>query len=161
MKQQEAADIDALISIRGQRELSVEAPHIFHQLALEFDDVEAPSQTDPLQASRIRLRQREAQSIGLRQRPPTSDDAHAIIDFADSIRHIDGALLCQCFAGISRSSAAALLCLSVWRGPGSERECIEYVRSVRPAAVPHLDLVAFGDDLLGRNGRLVEAVQAK
>lgn len=159
MKQRESAHIVAIITIRGQREFAVDAPHVSHRLALEFDDIEAPSLTDPLHASRIRLRQREAESFGLRQLPPTVDHAKAIVEFAETIRDINGALLCQCFAGISRSSTAALLCLAVWTGPGNERRCVAHLRAVRPAAVPHQDLVAFGDDLLNRRGRLIDAVR--
>lgn len=161
LKQPEAGAITSVITIRGQREFAVEAPHIKHRLALEFDDTEAPSETDPLHASRIRLRQRQAESIGLRPTPPTREHARAIINFAESIREKKGALLCQCFGGISRSPAAALLCLSVWAGPGSEGACVEQVLSVRPAALPHADLVAFGDALLDRGGRLVEALEAR
>lgn len=157
LRQPEAATIGAIITIRGQREYAVEAPPAAHCLSLEFDDIEAPSLTDPLHASRIRLRQRDAESMGLRPTPPTRDHAQAIIDFAQAIRDVDGALLCQCFAGISRSTAAALICLSVWFGPGSERACVERVRAIRPAAVPHADLIGFADDLLGRDGRLVSA----
>ncbi len=67
-------------------------------------------------------------------------------------------LLCHCQAGISRSPAAALLCLAAWTGPGRERDCVEQVMQIRPAAVPHMGLVNFGDALLGRQGELVKAV---
>lgn len=158
LKQPEGANITKLITIRGQREFAVDARHIIHRLSLEFDDTEAPRPGDMLHASRLRLRQREAESFGLRLTPPTKEHAEAIIDFAESIRDANGAMLCQCFAGISRSSAAALLCLAAWTEPGRERECVELVRAVRQAATPHPDLVRFGDELLNREGRLVDAV---
>jgi predicted protein tyrosine phosphatase len=159
LKQPEGADMTKLITIRGQREFAVDAPHITHRLSLEFDDTEAPQPGDLLHASRIRLRQRASESIGLRVTPPTPEHAKAIIEFAKSIRDMDGALLCQCFAGISRSSAAAVLCLAVWIGPGREPECVESVRAIRPAAIPHPDLIRFGDKLLNRDGKLVDAIR--
>lgn len=106
--------IDALIAIKGQREYAVDVPDIPHSLILDFDDCEAPSTTDPMHASQIRLRQREAAEIGLRLCPPTMDHARQIIEFAQSIRDVEGTLLCHCLGGVSRSPAAALLCLACW-----------------------------------------------
>lgn len=53
----------------------------------------------------------------------------------------------------------ALLCLATWTGPGCEKYCVEHLLYIRPAAVPHLDLVTFGDELLQRRGKLVQAIQ--
>lgn len=156
-----AADVRAVITIHGQREYPLEAPGIGHRLVLRFDDTQAPNEMDPIRAARIRLRQQEAKKNGLELCPPTVDDARSIIEFAESIRALGGVLLCQCQAGISRSPAAALLCLATWAGPGHERNCVAYLLQVRPSAVPHLDLVRFGDDVLGLNGALVEAVRAE
>ncbi len=152
-------DIQAIIAIHGQREYPVETDCVAHRLVLRFDDVEAPDPKDPLHAARIRLRQREAAEVGLAPTPPTADHARSIIEFARSIRDLDGVLLCQCLGGVSRSPAAALLCLATWTGPGHEQVCVEHLLTVRPCAVPHRDLVAFGDEMLGRGGRLVEAVR--
>jgi predicted protein tyrosine phosphatase len=146
--------IDALLAIKGQREYAIEAPEIQRRLILEFDDCEAPSPTDPIHASQIRLRQKEAAEIGLRICPPTIEHARQIIEFAESIRQIDGTLLCHCLGGVSRSPAAALLCLAAWTGSGHEQYCVNYVRAIRKCAQPHEGLVSFGDDLLHRNGQL-------
>ncbi|HVP12795.1 MAG TPA: hypothetical protein VMV94_16590, partial [Phycisphaerae bacterium] len=118
-----------------------------------------PSRTDLLQAARVRLRQRHSAEYGLRLIFPTIEHAKAVIDFAQSIREIEGTVLCQCQGGISRSPAAALLCLATWTDPGWEQYCVEQVLAVRPCAIPHPDLVAFGDELLHRQGKLVDALQ--
>ena len=61
-------------------------------------------------------------------------------------------------AGISRSTAASILCLAAWTQPGQERECVQYIRQRRPSANPHRDLIRFGDILLNRGGRLEQAL---
>ena len=152
-------NVRAIIAIHGQREFPVETRDVPHSLILQFDDTEAPSRTDPIHAARIRLRQREAAEMGLRLTPPAVEHASSIIDFARSIRRLDGILLCECLGGVSRSAAAALLSLATWTGPGQEQYCVERVLSVRPCAVPHADLVKFGDELLCRDGRLLEALR--
>ncbi len=153
-----AVDVRAIISIHGQREYAVETGGVPHRLVLRFDDTEAPSTTDPIHAARVRLRQREAAKVGLTLTPPTIDHARSIIDFARSVAELDGTLLCQCQGGVSRSSAAALLCLAAWTGPGQEHYCVERLLAARDCAVPHRDLVAFGDDLLHREGELTRAM---
>ncbi len=155
------SDVRAIISIHGQREYAVECDNIPHQLVLQFNDTEAPRDDDPIQAARIQYRQREAMNSDAALTPPTMDHARSIIDFASSIADIKGTLLCQCQGGISRSSAATLLCLAAWTGEGNEAYCVERVLAVRPSAVPHRDLVAFGDELLKRKGNLVAALQHK
>jgi len=149
--------IRALIAICGQREFAVEHPRITNRLILHFDDIDAMDDADPIQASAWRMRQRERADLGLIQTPPTLDDARQIIAFAETIRGMEGALLCHCLGGISRSAAAALLVMARWTGPGLEAECMRQLRLIRPCASPHRDLVRFGDSLLNRSGRLVSA----
>lgn len=153
-----AANIRAIIAIHGQQEHPVETDGVSHSVILRFDDTEAPSATDPLHAARVGLRQRKAEEVGLTLAPPTVDHARSIVDFARSIAELDGILLCQCQGGISRSPAAALLCLAAWTGPGQEQYCVERLLSLRPSAVPHRDLVTFGDELLHREGKLMKAL---
>jgi predicted protein tyrosine phosphatase len=57
------------------------------------------------------------------------------------------------------SEAAALLCLVTWTGPGHEEYCVRHLLSLRPCAIPHPDLVSFGDELLQRRGVLIKAME--
>lgn len=159
LRRTDAEQIGAVISIHGQREYPVDTSGIEHSIILRFDDADVPDENDPLAAARMHQRRREAAAIGLTIDPPNESHAIAIIEFARKIRHIRGTLLCQCFAGISRSPAAALLCLAEWMGPGHERECVEQILSIRPAALPHRDLVRFGDRVLKRDGKLMETLE--
>lgn len=150
--------VDALVSIYGEREYPLDAPGIGRKLELRFDDVPVVDLNDPVHGYAAWTRQRWAAEMGRPPKPPTIEDAKAIIEFARIIADVSGTVLCQCQGGVSRSAAAALLCLAVWTEAGDERYCIEQLLRVRPYAAPLRDLVAFGDKILGRSGKLIEAL---
>ena len=154
-----AQKVEALISIHGLREHAVDAPWVAHQLVLRFDDVETANLSDPARAYAAWTRQKWAKEMGRPLTPPSAEDAKAIIEFARGITQLEGAVLCQCQAGVSRSPAAALLCLATWTGEGQEEYCVRHLLRARPCAAPLLDLISFGDDLLKRGGKLVDAVR--
>jgi predicted protein tyrosine phosphatase len=91
---------------------------------------------------------------------PNMDDARAIIEFAHATRHVDGTVLFSCQGGVSRSAAAAMICLAAWTGKGREEYCAEMLLRVRPCASPNRSLIRFGDELLQRDGRLICAVRS-
>ena len=150
--------LNALISIFGGREYPLELK-VEHRLDLHFDDVPSPDHSDPFSVYHDILRRRADEEVGLKRQGPTEEDARSIVEFARAIRELDGFLLCQCNGGVSRSSAAALLCLAAWTEPGEEEYCMQRLLEVRACACPHLDLVRFGDALLGRRGRLLKCVE--
>lgn len=154
-----AADVGMIISIHGRREPPFENGDVSRSLVLQFDDTETPIGEDPVADYLIDMRQRRAEASGVSV-PPTIEHAQAIIDFAREIGGTDKSLLCQCQGGVSRSSAAALLCLAAWTGAGEEAYCVGYLRTVRPCAVPHRGLVVFGDKLLERGGQLIDKLDA-
>lgn len=156
LRQPEMNSISALIAIRGSHEHCVEWNGL-RRLELLFDDEEVLDPSDPIQMQRVHARQKFAAANGLVLRPPTIEHARAIIEFARLVQDIEGCVLCYCGAGVSRSPAAALLCLATWSGPGRERECVKELLRIRPAAIPHRGLVRFGDQLLGRGGKLLDA----
>ena len=88
----------------------------------------------------------------------TEEDVRCIIALAESLRGDTGTVLVHCEAGVSRSSATALIMYACWLGPGSEREAMSRVLAQRPIAAPNRRMVEIGDRLLGLNGRLLEAL---
>jgi predicted protein tyrosine phosphatase len=86
---------------------------------------------------------------------PDRDMMATVMDFG---RGCQQPLLVHCWAGISRSSAAAyaLVCA---RNPGYEREIARELRHRAPFATPNRLMVALADDLLGRNGRMVAEIE--
>jgi predicted protein tyrosine phosphatase len=88
----------------------------------------------------------------------TEEDIRRIIQLGESLRSGTGRVLIHCEAGVSRSSAAALIMYACWLGPGREQEAMRRVLSQRPVAVPNRRMVELADRLLDRGGRLVEAL---
>jgi predicted protein tyrosine phosphatase len=89
---------------------------------------------------------------------PDATAIRAILDFA---RAWDGArpLLVHCWAGISRSCAAAYI-LACEANGRSESEIAGALRHRAPFATPNRLMVAIADDMLSRGGRMVDAVVA-
>ena len=98
----------------------------------------------------------------------TEERAGLVAPSAEMIRDLlafgrgwDGArpLLVHCWAGISRSCAAAFV-LACDRNPGRERAIADELRSRAPFATPNRLMVRLADDLLARDGRMVAAIDA-
>ena len=87
----------------------------------------------------------------------TEDDVRRIIELAEELRSEGGTLLIHCEAGVSRSTATALIMYAYWFGRGSEHEAMERVIVRRPFAIPNRRMVALADTLLGLDGRLLQA----
>lgn len=69
-------------------------------------------------------------------------------------------MVVHCWAGISRSTASALI-MACDRNPGcSEFDIALAMRRAAPHAYPNRRIVALADDMLNRRGRLVDAVEA-
>ena len=69
-------------------------------------------------------------------------------------------MLVHCWAGISRSTAAAYILLCDRLGPGRETEIARALRLRAPHACPNPLMVRLADAMLGRTGRMPEAIQA-
>ncbi len=69
-------------------------------------------------------------------------------------------LVIHCYAGISRSTAAAFIALCVKQPGRDERAIAGALRRASPLATPNARLVAIADRLLGRDGRMVRAIEA-
>lgn len=68
-------------------------------------------------------------------------------------------IVVHCFAGISRSTAAAFITACTIAPERDEHEIARTIRAASITAQPNPRIVAFGDKLLDRNGRMVSAVQ--
>ena len=69
-------------------------------------------------------------------------------------------LLIHCWAGVSRSTAAAFASACALNPGRSEAEIARAIREASPTATPNARFVAVADDILGRSGRMVDAVSA-
>lgn len=69
-------------------------------------------------------------------------------------------MIVHCWAGISRSSASAFV-LACDRNPEVDERAIALrMRAAAKHAYPNRRIVALADDILGRHGRMVDAVEA-
>jgi predicted protein tyrosine phosphatase len=69
-------------------------------------------------------------------------------------------LLIHCWAGVSRSTAAAYITACALSPHRDEMETARALRSASPIATPNARLVAVADAMLGRQGRMVSAIAA-
>jgi predicted protein tyrosine phosphatase len=69
-------------------------------------------------------------------------------------------LVVHCYAGISRSTAGAFIAACALNPKRDERMIARLIRDASPTAMPNLRLVALADDLLGRKGRMIKAVDS-
>jgi len=69
-------------------------------------------------------------------------------------------MLIHCYAGISRSTAAAYIVAAALEPDRDERELAQTLRRLSPSATPNPRLVAIADSMLGRDGRMIDAIAA-
>jgi predicted protein tyrosine phosphatase len=90
---------------------------------------------------------------------PAEEHVQELIDFVGRWRPARP-IVVHCYAGISRSTAAAFITLCALRPERSEAEIARRLRAASPFAFPNPRIVAIGDEILSRNGRMVAAVCA-
>jgi predicted protein tyrosine phosphatase len=69
-------------------------------------------------------------------------------------------LLIHCFAGVSRSTAAAFIAACALNPERDEFEIAQAIRVASPTATPNSRLVSVADEILARQGRMNEAIAA-
>jgi predicted protein tyrosine phosphatase len=68
-------------------------------------------------------------------------------------------LVFHCWAGISRSTAAAYIAACALSPERTEAAMARALREASPSATPNARLIALADDLLNRQGRMVDAIR--
>jgi predicted protein tyrosine phosphatase len=89
--------------------------------------------------------------------PPVREHVERLLAFSRDWDAKDP-LLIHCWAGISRSMASAYIVLCDRLGPGREMEIAQAIRRRAAHANPNPLLVQHADDVLGRDGRMNDAV---
>ena len=83
---------------------------------------------------------------------------------ADLIRFVRGwdrrsPLVVHCFMGISRSTASAYASVCALNPNRDETSIANALRRASPTATPNIRIVSLADRLLGRDGRMVAAIE--
>jgi predicted protein tyrosine phosphatase len=91
--------------------------------------------------------------------PPGRAHVESLLEFA---RGWDRSkpLVVHCFAGISRSTAAAYVIAAALAPSRDETELALTLRRASASATPNSRIIAIADDLLGREGRMISAIAA-
>jgi len=122
--------------------------------------------------------------ISLVHRPATiTPENHLLLDMDDITDHIEGyvapaeehvgdllrfvrswdraaPLVVHCYAGISRSTAGAFVTACALNPRRDELTIARALRAASYTATPNIRIVSLADRMLGRNGRMVTAIQS-
>jgi predicted protein tyrosine phosphatase len=139
------ADLDKALLSQPSHVLSLISPNAAspvctgrNHLILRFNDINAPTE-------------------GLIGASP--EDVESLMAFAQGWSG-EAPLLAHCWAGISRSTAAAYIIACARNAPGTEAALAQQLRAVAPEATPNSWMIALADRLLNRNGRMSAAISA-
>jgi predicted protein tyrosine phosphatase len=88
---------------------------------------------------------------------PGEEHVRRVIDFAGAWDRMNP-MVVHCYAGISRSTAAAYITLCATRPERDEREIAQRLRAASRFATPNARLVALADAMLERDGRMIAAI---
>jgi predicted protein tyrosine phosphatase len=88
------------------------------------------------------------------------DEEH-IADLLKFVRRWDrrAPLVVHCYAGISRSTASAFASVCALNPHRDEDSIAQALRHASPTATPNIRIVSIADRLLGREGRMVAAIE--
>lgn len=90
--------------------------------------------------------------------PPADEHVVQLIDF---VRAWDRAapLVVHCYAGISRSTAGAFVAACALNPNRNELSIARAIRKASASAMPNARIVSLADRALGRNGRMIAAIE--
>jgi len=137
----------------------VDAAGVSHLVTLINQDIEVltPDTIHPGNHLRLSMNDIDQPRDGLV--PPNRKHVGDLIDFVVSWDR-SGPMLIHCWAGISRSTAAAYIALCTFNPGISEQAIAKKLRAASPKATPNRRLVSIADEILERDGRMTTAVDA-
>ena len=91
--------------------------------------------------------------------PPGEEHVRTLLDWVGDWDRA-APMVVHCFAGISRSTAAAYTLVSALNPWRDEAALANLLRQRAPSATPNRRIVEIADRLLGRDGRMVAAIDA-
>lgn len=107
----------------------------------------------------LRLKLNDIAEILPGQVAPQREHAEQILTFAGAWDQTSPMVI-HCWAGISRSTAAMWMTICKLNPEADEFEILSAMRDRAPHIAPNRLLVAYADELLGRDGRMVDALDA-
>ena len=89
---------------------------------------------------------------------PSEEHVAQVLDFVRSWDR-SAPLVIHCWAGVSRSTASAFAAACALNPHRAEIEIARHIRTASPIASPNRLIVALADKALGREGRMVRALE--
>ena len=89
---------------------------------------------------------------------PGEHHVERLIGFLNGWRP-DAPLLVHCWAGMSRSTATAMIAACLHNPSADEGEIGAAIAAASPTAFPNTRIVAIADEMLGRSGRMARAAE--
>lgn len=118
--------------------------------------LETPAGVEPANHLKLALNDIIAPQEGLVH--PSRTHVEELIRFTTGW-NMHGPLIVHCWAGISRSTAAAFITLCTLNPDAPERLIAQHIRTASATASPNRLLVQLADDVLGRRGRMLRAIE--
>jgi predicted protein tyrosine phosphatase len=119
--------------------------------------IDTPAGLEP--ARHLRLGMNDVAEEWEAESAPCASHVNSLIEFGRSWSG-EAPMLIHCWAGVSRSMATAFVLLCDKVPAGSEHEVARAIRARAPHAFPNPLIVRLADNALGREGRMVSAIQA-
>lgn len=143
----------------SQLAATLEATGASHLISLLSADAvfERPAHLDPVCC--LRLSMHDITEETPRLLAPSRAHVEALLEFAQAWDRA-APLVVHCYAGISRSTAAAYAIAAALQPGRDEADLAWELRRLSPSATPNIRIVALADELLARRGRMVEAISA-
>jgi predicted protein tyrosine phosphatase len=88
---------------------------------------------------------------------PQDEHVSEVLNFIRAWDH-RSPMIVHCYAGISRSTASAFSGLCLLNPDVPEKLIARRLRDASPTATPNRLIVSIADDILGRGGRMVDAI---
>ena len=156
----------SVLTVCGIEELPVHrdrgVTHVLSLLDPDWPALDAFESFDDHHRTTLRFHDTIAPAAG--RTMPTRDDVAAILAFGEELAASGegreaGHLLVHCHMGVSRSTAAMVSLLAQVHPEEDEDFLFVRLRQIRPQAWPNSVMVGYADELLGREGRLAEALR--
>jgi predicted protein tyrosine phosphatase len=138
---------------------TLEATRASHLVSLLSDEAEPPrpAHLDPSCCLHLAMNDIVEEMPGLIA--PSRAHVERLLAFAQGWNRA-APMVVHCYAGISRSTAAAY-CIAAALQPGRDEMALaQELRRLSPSATPNIRIVALADEVLNREGRMVEAIRS-
>ena len=120
-------------------------------------EVARPPQVDPTNHLLLSFNDIVSEEAGLSA--PGRPHVEQLLGFIDGWDR-KAPMVIHCWAGVSRSTAAAYIACCALNPKLSEHEIAQHLRQRSPKATPNIRMVGFADEILQRQGRMTSAIAA-